>query len=245
MEKELLKQDLNILLSDIKNLKESGFSKKPEELNHLKELLNMLTELVDTTKNHIYDNITEKINQEFNFYGKNKDLKINKDNKIEITLPTNKTKESYFLEILQTIDRIIIDKIFNSNKYTKINKLDKFVKFVNDNKDKKSCLITNGKIALYLQDYNINKDDQLFNHTTNGCTYYAGKINNIEIYVDPYIRWNDDRCAIIFGDFYNFQFNEYNEEKLKNYPDIKYAGTIYVEFSEINSKLFKFNNIDF
>lgn len=41
-----------------------------------------------------------------------------------------------------------------------------------------------------------------------GALYKNGKINKIDIFVDPYMNWNDNRCSIIENDFYNFEIKE-------------------------------------
>jgi hypothetical protein len=59
---------------------------------------------------------------------------------------------------------------------------------------------TNGKMASYLQDiyeyvHNLDKTTLL---TSSTKPYKMGALKGIDIYVDPYMRWNDDR--IIFFD---------------------------------------------
>ena len=57
--------------------------------------------------------------------------------------------------------------------------------------------VTNGGLAAALQDiagYTINPSRSKMN--TNGQLYPVGQIGDIQIYVDPYMKYNDDRIAI-------------------------------------------------
>lgn len=60
-------------------------------------------------------------------------------------------------------------------------------------------IITNGNIASILQDvssYIINPPVGGANLNTNGQLYPVGKVNNMTLYVDPYMRWDDNRLFL-------------------------------------------------
>lgn len=59
-------------------------------------------------------------------------------------------------------------------------------------------IVTNGNLASVMQDvasYTINPV-QGSNLNTNGQLYPVGKINNMTLYVDPYMRWDDNRVFL-------------------------------------------------
>lgn len=60
-------------------------------------------------------------------------------------------------------------------------------------------IVTNGNIASILQDvagYIINPPVGGANLNTNGQLYPVGKVNNMTLYVDPYMRWDDNRLFL-------------------------------------------------
>jgi len=60
-------------------------------------------------------------------------------------------------------------------------------------------IITNGNLASVLQDvasYTINPPVGGSNLNTNGQLYPVGKVGNMTLYVDPYMRWDDNRLFL-------------------------------------------------
>ena len=60
-------------------------------------------------------------------------------------------------------------------------------------------LITNGGLAAALQDiagYTINPVSNASKMNTNGQLYPMGSIGGIQVYVDPYMRWDDNTIYI-------------------------------------------------
>ena len=60
-------------------------------------------------------------------------------------------------------------------------------------------IITNGNLASVMQDvasYTINPPVGGSNLNTNGQLYPVGKVGNMTLYVDPYMRWDDNRLFL-------------------------------------------------
>ena len=60
-------------------------------------------------------------------------------------------------------------------------------------------IVTNGNLASVIQDiagYTLNPVVGGANLNTNGQLYPVGKVNNMTLYVDPYMRWDDNRIFL-------------------------------------------------
>ncbi|MFW6225863.1 MAG: hypothetical protein ACOC3V_02790, partial [bacterium] len=60
-------------------------------------------------------------------------------------------------------------------------------------------VVTNGNLASVIQDiagYTLNPVVGGSNLNTNGQLYPVGKIGNMTLYVDPYMRWDDNRIFL-------------------------------------------------
>ena len=176
------------------------------------------------------------LDNKFNFFGRNENLVVKKENGFLNQIPfSNKSDEEiynmFFLETIQKLDRTIIHKLFNYKEYQTLNK-EEIIKVIEKNKNDKSAIITNGAIVIWLQDtFNTSVNFTIVSNY--GCCYYMGKINEMKIYVDPYMRWDDHRIALVKDDFYNYEFDYISDF---NY---KYSGKLYVEFTDINVELIK------
>lgn len=75
---------------------------------------------------------------------------------------------------------------------------------------KSGFLITNVQVATLLQDTRemtlLPTSAQIT--STGGMLYQIGSFKGIAVYVDPYMTWGDNRCAIVHNNFYNFLISQ-------------------------------------
>jgi hypothetical protein len=148
----------------------------------------------------------------------NKEIKIEKD---AITISCNSQLIEYdkiinsCKEIQSKCELKLIKKLINSdtNNYIKYN-IDEFIKYIN-NRVNKTYIIVSANIGSFLQDQKDFKPDLSFDILKTLSIYKLGTLNNMNIYINPYLTWGDS--SII----------EYDTEILYNYTitSIKYRPT--------------------
>lgn len=108
---------------------------------------------------------------------------------------------------------LTINKLISKAVFSKENDSSEPISNLNDLKllleAKNGFAITNVHVGSLLQD-SVNMEitpiaDTLNND--NGCMYQIGKYKDNSIYVDPYMRWEDNRCVVVENNFYNYSFN--------------------------------------
>lgn len=92
-------------------------------------------------------------------------------------------------ETTHSVQRKLVSKVNNASNY-----------IANEGRvGPAQYVITNGNLASVLQDvasYTINPPVGGANLNTNGQLYPVGKVGNMTLYVDPYMRWDDNRIFL-------------------------------------------------
>jgi hypothetical protein len=161
---------------------------------------------------------------------------------LDITL-----QNMFYGEIKTKIYNIVLKHIFNSNNIKKIDgslsyKSDsELYKLLNNNND--YTLVSNVQVGTVISDMSIYNYINIKNITTNGHMYEYGNIYDNAICIDPYMRWDDNRMAMVFNKFFNF--------KIDSLVDLKYIDTftpaldadIYIKFNDVIVDLYQVENI--
>jgi len=146
-------------------------------------------------------------------------------------------------EIKISIDKHVSKKVFNSNNNKQINSIDELIQKI---KYKKGFLITNIQIGSLISDLKyfnpvIFNTPQTLNYP--GSIYFLGKINDLEIYIDPNMSWDDKKAAHVTNNFYNFDFdNSMNISVIsESTKPPKMVGTVYVDSVDPKNQVYFFN----
>jgi hypothetical protein len=118
-------------------------------------------------------------------------------------------------EIIQNLEKRVVHELFNSPKFDYLDLVDsgglitgnfedtrKIYRIIMSCPEKYTSLITNGAIASCLQDLQeftpySSWERRMNNKISNGAQLYeVGRIGNIKIYVDPYMKYNDSRLVL-------------------------------------------------
>lgn len=158
--------------------------------------------------------------------GRDKQLKIDTSEENELHISLSMTHEqihsieqfnvdvnaliesTLYNQVLANIQNMVNKSAFNLNvngtethTFDNIEGLQKLLKF------KSGYALLNVQLAAVIQDY---PEMVLMPTTKMAATngeqmYQIGSFGNVKIYVDPCMKWDDNRCAIIENEFYNFK----------------------------------------
>jgi len=105
-------------------------------------------------------------------------------------------------------------------------------------------ILTNLQLATIFQDYeglNIIPLKEFGRNT--GAIYELGKLGEYRIFVDPMLRWDDDRLAIINNNFYNFKQLESISLVAEGSMAPRTVTKMIMNTKKAEGKVFKINNI--
>lgn len=114
-------------------------------------------------------------------------------------------------EVNYTLSKNALNKMFSTDTqtYTEFDDLVDIHKICCVKKNKPVAIITNGHVGTHLQDQpfytNEMFSDEKTKNITNGLPYLVGEFNDVKHFVDPNMRWDDDRICLLFNNFYNFK----------------------------------------
>jgi len=169
-------------------------------------------------------------------------------------------------EVSTFVQKEICDFAFNSSPIKEIDDDVNYynhslLAFVDDEVLKNSTnafIITNGCSASVMQNHK-NFSCAIVNHMLRlnnaGALYTIGKIGNIQVAVNPYMRWDDNRVAVIYNNFYDFSFEMRPSQEIESeiqsvrstngFSKTICVGVISVKFSDVKTNLIKVNNLSF
>ncbi|MFA5586129.1 MAG: hypothetical protein WDA02_06235 [Saccharofermentanales bacterium] len=115
--------------------------------------------------------------------------KVGTASKFDFDVDTYLTVSAPGGETSHSLQRKLISKVNNASNY-----------IANEGRvGPAQYIITNGNLASVMQDvasYTINPPVGGANLNTNGQLYPVGKVGNMTLYVDPYMRWDDNRIFL-------------------------------------------------
>jgi hypothetical protein len=202
----------------------------------------------------------------YNFIGQDKTIEVTENDeliKISVALTYDQIKSLqnlnleissiiqnvYYNEIIQTVNKMIINSIINKNKDNIIQLNDDILHkdIINllekEKSDKEIILITNGKVGVEIQDIPNFNSTYNVKDLTNITIYKLGNYNNVSIYIDPYKKWNDDTIHILKNNFFNLMFIE--KEEITNKSIILGKTYIKIDNNLIDSDTYYMNNVVF
>lgn len=145
--------------------------------------------LIDENKHFVTVSVTQKEISE-----------INKNFGIDVLTKVSSVVNN---EIYQIINKLISKEAFKKETaitFDSIEPLKEMLEMMS------GFAIVNTKIAVSLQDDPRMECVPIFTRfsDTTGCMYKIGKFADVDIYVDPYITWDDTKCSIVTNNFYNY-----------------------------------------
>lgn len=96
----------------------------------------------------------------------------------------------------EKINYIVEETLKKCQSFKRVEKINNIVGERIEPKSYDIKIITNGKMGSVFQDYKFFETRRLESGLVTSESYVLGKIKEYEIYVDPYMRWDDDRIII-------------------------------------------------
>lgn len=114
-------------------------------------------------------------------------------------------------EVNYTLSKNALNKMFSTDTqtYTEFEDLIDIHKICCVKKNKPVAIITNAKVGTHLQDQPFYTNEMFIDKNSksiiSGLPHLVGEYNDVKHFVDPIMRWNDDRICLLFNNFYNFK----------------------------------------
>ena len=186
-------------------------------------------ELSDENKNQISAKLSREQIQELESVGVDLELML------QSTLLNEATNE---------IHRRMSKKIFeNSESSITVNSTNKLSKFI---KKENGFIIANSQIGAALQNSEDFITSSIELNSRSIGLYSIGKIYDKDIYINPYLKWDDNKLALVTNNFYNFEvdpsFNISIVAEKTMAPEIKFS--FYMDFIEPECKIYSFDSVE-
>jgi hypothetical protein len=126
-------------------------------------------------------------------------------------------REKYAIDVESMVQNVILNEIYigmgrfmcqkalSGENTEEINDLFQFLEDREEKKDLRRYIITGIKIGAMIQDYPgfVSAPLESLNHP--GSPYLIGIIGESEIYVDPYLKYSDNRLGMFSEGFWNYE----------------------------------------
>jgi len=190
--------------------------------------------------------------------GRNPDINPNKGKRYQTGVAITRDQIEGFKEwpgvdVKALVNSALINEIYQSisNKISKLvfekesteiefNNVDAVFNFIKTNN---AFILTNVKLGSFISNQLKFKPVKLDLPFLPGSVYKLGILKNIDVYVDPNLRWDDERLAIVYNNFWNWKPLKITKQT----KDIVIVPKMIIEMKlntkDVISDVYKINNL--